>query len=1256
MQRAIGLRSAVAINVITMIGIGPLITIPLVLAALGGPLALVGWVAGAIVALCDGMVWAELASRFPGSGGTYVYLREAFGANGLGRALAFLFNWQFLLYAPCLLATGYIGFANYAAYFVPAIARMGWLHDAVALVVGVATIAVLYRRTARIAAASIVLAVAAISTLAFVIVAALPHAELARIFTLRGPIQWNYALLAGFGSALYITLYDYVGYADVALLGDEVLRPRRTIPLAVLLSVVLVAILYILLQISVLGVIPWQTLLDAHGLPTTQSQYVAALVVERTWGAWPARIATLLVLLTAFASLYGNLLGFSRIPYAAAREGNFFAYFAKLHPQKDFPSRALLTIGALSLVASLFPLDAVIAFLTAGIVLIQGLAQIVALVHLRLRAAPAPFRMPFYPFPAVVAFVGWSLAFWYTGASAMTVGVAWLGLGAIAYAFLAQRQRYWPFVALALAFAFMLPMQARAATGQWSTWRAPKPNFVYGAAFFYERTPRDEWERDLRAYKRMGVNTIDLYVMWNWHEPHAGQIDFNGATNPRRDLRGLLALIHKLHLHVILRPGPVIRNEWRNGGYPAWLLRNPAYNMPLHDILQGRYPATATLQNAHADAAAQEWLQNRTHLRASATWLRAVFRAAAPWSHEVIAIALDDDQGAYMNNDTWPAPHWHHYIAWLAHTVRASVGPRVPLFINTYQMKVTASAPVWAWGNWYQSDAYRIGDHDLAQLAFSTALLQTQPQRPVMVSEFQAGWLQGADEIAPRPAAPENTTLALHQMLQLGAHGIVNFPVQDTLNPAGWEAPWANWFYAWDAALTIGGTPSARYAPTAAFGNLVSRFGPILARLQPQSDVAIAWLVSAYDPALMDNARVGALAALTIAQQQRCRARALTCRFVDLRYDSLADLVKTRILVVPATGFPMRFEPRVERLLAQFGARGGIVVSSVDGASSHGADSSTGGIRDAALLVSPRRSVALFDVFNASTTNRSIASTVLHVRFNTAHAAPQTLHLPAITLAPGDACDVLFRRGHISASTCAHPFAISKFLPQVPNRPARGSTGTWVTAAWKPVAASATRARAYRLDVFKDGEPEVVLDNGIVRAVIAPDAGARAFIYQNDATGANAFTSIGAFRDDVQSPPMPSPRDYIAPYTHPIEAGTFNREYTCTIVRDDAPTVSVTCTYTAPDFSTQAVHFSKTFTLGAQRRTLTITLQASAPATSISAFTLDPQLQITWPKLGAATTLTHPGFQLSTLRYPANTPVSIRLSWPGPLAANANVR
>src|SRR5579863_6028172 len=700
LKRAIDLRGAVSINIITMIGIGPLVTIPLVVAALGGPLALVGWIAGAIVALCDGLVWAELSSRYPGSGGTYVYLRAAFGEHTLGRALAFLFNWQFLLYAPCLLASGYIGFANYAGYLYPPAATNALVHDGIAVGVGVLTIATLYRRTTHVAAA------------------ALGHANYAQAFHLSAPVRIGAGLLAGFGSALYITLYDYVGYAEVALLGDEVVRPQRTIPFAILVSVIVVAVLYVLLQVGVLGVIPWHSLLGADGSPTAQSQYVGSLVVARTWGPVAAVVITLLVLVTAFASLYGNLFGFSRIPFAAARDGAFLPAFARLHPRKEIPHVALLAVGALSLVASCFSLDQVIAFLTAGIVLIQGVAQIFALFVLRCRSNDAPFRMPLYPLPAVIALLGWTLAFAYTGTNAIVLGVGWLAIGALVFILTARAHRWWPFAAtlffIAAVSLFPSSVRAEPLPAGWAIWNTSsivsdngypaflvngKPFFVYGAAFFYERIPREEWHDALLAYRRLGINTIDVYAIWNWHQTAQTQPpDFTGATDPRRDLIGLLDLCRQLDFKVILRPGPVIRNEWRNGGYPAWLLEQPEYNMPLSDVLSGRYPATATLQNAHADAAADEWLNNPVHLAQSQQWLQSVLTAVAPYAGEIIAVALDDDQGAYLDNDTWPAPRWHAYIDWLRLTVQGVAGTRIPLFLNTFDMKVPAASPAWAWG------------------------------------------------------------------------------------------------------------------------------------------------------------------------------------------------------------------------------------------------------------------------------------------------------------------------------------------------------------------------------------------------------------------------------------------------------------------------------------------------------------------------------------------------------------------------------
>ncbi|HET9028999.1 MAG TPA: beta-galactosidase, partial [Candidatus Aquilonibacter sp.] len=694
-----------------------------------------------------------------------------------------------------------------------------------------------------------------------------------------------------------------------------------------------------------------------------------------------------------------------------------------------------------------------------------------------------------------------------------------------------------------------------------------KPFFVYGAAFFYERTPRDEWRRDLESYRAMGINTIDLYIIWNWHAPNEHTLDFDGRTNPRRDLHALFSLIHELGFKVIVRPGPVIRNEWRNGGYPDWLLRRPEYNMPLHDILEGRYPATATLQNQHADAAANEWLHNGTHLRYASAWLKAVLRDIEPWSSDVIAIALDDDQGAYLDNDTYPAPHWHRYIDWLKSVVTSVVGNRVPLFINTYQMKVTASSPVWAWGNWYQSDAYRIGDHDIAQLMFSTGLLQTQNHLPLMTSEFQAGWLQGADEVTPRAAAPENTTIALHEMLQQGVHGVVNFPVQDTLNPAGYEAPWANWFYAWDAALTLQGTPSARYGPTAAFGSLVETYGSTLATLTPRIDLSIAWLGSAYDPSLMTNERYAALADATIAAQQRCRALALTCSLVDLHFADRATLRSIHALVVPAVPGPLAFEPATAQALAWLRSR--IHVGPTVDALARYVHSSTGGTRDAALLESPGGRVKLLDVFNDGAAPRVVRGVTIPARGAVDIPLPPTRRASVATPP--------------APTATAIPITATSFVPDA--------------SGFEPV--PPRTARAYEADVYRDGSHTFVLDNGRVRAIVSADAGARAFVFEDLATGRNIFTPIGAVRDDVATPLPLSPRDYIGKYTHPFPAGTFNRSYTCTV--QTGTNADVLCSYTARDLTTKPVHFDKEFVLAPNSRELRVRVHADADARSISA-------------------------------------------------------
>lgn len=1175
MIRGIHLRGAVALNVITMIGIGPLVTIPLVLAQLAGPLALAGWIAGALVALCDGLVWAELGSRYPGSGGTYAYLRDVFGARSWGRLFAFLFNWQFFLSSGLTIATGYIGFAQYAGYLYPPAASNPNLTHAIAVGIGLLSIAFVYRRITAVANFGTYLGVAAVSTIIIVAIAGFAHGDIHRAFTLPAHVSFGWGFVIGLGSALFITLYDYAGYAQIALVGEEVQQPQRTLPLAIVTAILLVLALYLFLQIGVLSGIPWQTLFGANGQPTPQSQFVGATVVERAWGARAAIGVTVLILITAFASLYGNLVGAARVPFAAARDGVFLPWFARLHPTKHFPHVSLLAIGAISIAGCFFPLVNVIAVLSAAGILTGNIAQIGALFTLRMRGEKTPFRMWLYPLPAIVALGGWCYAFASTGIAPIALAMLWLLAGAIVYLIAASKQRAWPFAKAAAAAVLLAAALFSAAAPARA--RTQPPFFLYGATFFYERIPRGQWESALQEYRAMGINTIDVYVMWNWHELRDGDFDFTGRTNPRRDLIGLFKLIDRDGFKVVLRPGPVIRNEWRNGGYPAWLLERPQYGMPLRDVLEGRYPATATLQNAHSDAAAQEWMNNPVHMRYATRWLRTVLAALAPWRRDVYAIALDDDQGAYIDNDTWPGPHFHRYIAYLASVVRRAA-PGVPLFINTYDMKVTASAPVWAWGNWYQSDAYSIGEHDRAQLEFATGLLQTQPHRPVMISEFQAGWLQDADQPVPRPADPTNTTLALHTLLQMGAHGVVNFPVQDTLDPAGWEAPWTNAFYSWDAALSVQLTPQARYAPTAAFGALVQRYGSLIAQTHPAADAAVAYLTSAYDPSLVSNDRVAQIAQATTGAQRGCRIMRITCALVDLRYVSQRDLDSYRVLVLPPNGIRLPYTGAVQQKLATFRERGGRVVSSAR--SAQVASPAAGGIPNAALLVPASGGFGFLDIVN-------YGRVPLHTRAARVHAGAFSANVPAQTVPARDA--VLVPLG-----TARHPELVQR-------RPSPASPeglrlalrpGSWIRAQITP----ANRAGVFRADVYRDGYPAVVLQNGEMRLVVSPCAGARAFIFQALSSNENIFTTIGAMRDAwlVQLPP--SPRDYIAKYTHPIATGTFNRCYTAAI---DSTHRSAMFTYAAPDAPAHGAVFRKTVSIEARQSSFTVTLDAAfsnAPA------------------------------------------------------------
>jgi len=424
--RGFGLLQATALNMSNMVGVGPFITIPLIIAAMGGPQCMLGWLLGAVLALCDGLIWSELGAALPGSGGTYVYLREAFRGSTLGSLLPFLFIWQFIFSGPLEIASGYTGFAQYVGYFWRGMGA--WQTRGVALSVGLIVILLLYRRITAIGRMTVVLWMGMMATVLWIIAAGLGHFDARPAFSFpAGAFTFNRGFAAGLGSAMLIAMYDFMGYYDICYVGGEVRDPARVVPRSILYSVLAVAAIYAVMNLSIIAVVPWR---DAM-----QSKFIAAEFIERLYGTRAASVVTVLVLWTAFASVFALLLGYSRIPYAAAVEGYFFRVFAQVHPQLQFPHVSLLVMGSLSMLASMWSLDVVISALLTTRILIQFIGQIFAVHWLRTRRPEIhrPFRMWLYPLPSVIAFVGWVYIFATSGWNFVAFGLVTLVAGVIAW-------------------------------------------------------------------------------------------------------------------------------------------------------------------------------------------------------------------------------------------------------------------------------------------------------------------------------------------------------------------------------------------------------------------------------------------------------------------------------------------------------------------------------------------------------------------------------------------------------------------------------------------------------------------------------------------------------------------------------------------------------------------------------------------------------------------------------------------------------
>jgi APA family basic amino acid/polyamine antiporter len=450
LRRKLGILNATSINMSNMIGIGPFITVPPILATLGGPQALISWFLGAIVAIADGLVVSELGASLPSTGGAYVFLRDSYGRERWGKLMAWMFIWQFLFSGTLEIASGSIGMVQYLSFLWKDLAVHPWGIKFMAAGISALVMFSLYRKIQDIARLMLILWITTLATTGWVIVSGLVKMDARLAFDFPpGAFFLNWAFLVGLGNGTILVIYNYLGYNQVCYLGGEVKRPERTIPYAVILSILGVTVIDFLLSFSFVAVVPWREMVREGSLAYNA---VASVFMQRIYGNWAAVAISVMILFTAFASVFALMLGYSRVPYAAALDGVFFRWFGALHPKGEFPHRSLVLIGVLCIVASFFGLVQIITALILARILVVFCGQIVGLFLLRKyrREVPRPFKMWLYPVPAVVALVGWLYAFASPAAQAggwkyMLYAFGTIAAGLVAYFILARQKRDWPF-------------------------------------------------------------------------------------------------------------------------------------------------------------------------------------------------------------------------------------------------------------------------------------------------------------------------------------------------------------------------------------------------------------------------------------------------------------------------------------------------------------------------------------------------------------------------------------------------------------------------------------------------------------------------------------------------------------------------------------------------------------------------------------------------------------------------------------------
>ncbi len=492
-----------------------------------------------------------------------------------------------------------------------------------------------------------------------------------------------------------------------------------------------------------------------------------------------------------------------------------------------------------------------------------------------------------------------------------------------------------------------------------------KPFFIHSATFYYYRIPRDLWEKSLDAHRALGINTIHLPIPWNWHELRQGEFDFDGRSNPRRDLRSLLKLIQEKGFRLTVQAGPVVDHDWRHGGYPAWLLERPEFEVDARARRPGHDPPFLELAAQDPESAARTCLDNATHISYTRKWLARVAQELAPYSiHRTLRRTVPAEkkkQGPIEIEESGPLLLVHldtglalpprtpagAFLRQYADELRAALaagGLDVPVFVRSqmlaaYPWGSTTENPIRVAGQWYLPEAStprRDGDPPLrfapgnaVDVAFLAAILNTQQAFPPLLADYRAAWPAPTEDERPRVAAPENALLSSRLFLAHGLAGINYAPLQDSLTPAGYEAPDSNRFHRFDAALDINANPQPGARTIRRTGQLLPLWGELLGSSHQRADFAVVYPLRTLPQTSVLPEDVQRAAEAVQKLQRLAAAAGLAVELLDVHHQPVEHLLRHPLILLPVlapvTEEKFRLSEPAQRALVEYVRQGGML-------------------------------------------------------------------------------------------------------------------------------------------------------------------------------------------------------------------------------------------------------------------------------------------------------------------------------------------